>query len=94
MVAPGERSDRCSIRRLCGGQLAGELGAVNKFAGLWLLVDLVCGETQEEHLQNLILRRSDVDDDGASCHSTSTRQQELFTLRAQVAAESGLADAV
>ena len=35
--------------------------------------ELVCGETQEEHLRNLILRRSDVDHHGASCHSTSTR---------------------
>ena len=34
------------------------------FAGPWLLVELVCGETQEEHLWNIVLRRSDVDDDG------------------------------
>ena len=27
--------------------------------------ELVCGETQEEHLRNLILRRSDVDDHGS-----------------------------
>ena len=29
-----------------------------------LLVDLACGTTQEERLQHLGLRRSDVDDDG------------------------------
>ena len=43
----------------------GKVGAVNKFAWPWLLVDLAC-ETQEEHLGNVDLRRSDVDDDGAS----------------------------
>ena len=32
-----------------------------------------CGETQEEHLGNLILRKGDVDDDGASCGAASTR---------------------
>ena len=58
------------------------------------LVEPARGETQEEHCGNwnLILRRSDVDDDGASC--VTQLQQELFTLRAQVAAKSGLADAV
>ena len=30
-------------------------------------------ETQEEHWRNLILRRSADDEDGASCHTTSTR---------------------
>ena len=68
-----------------------ELSAVTTFAGPWLLDELVCGETPEEHLRNLILRRSDVDDDGASCFTASTR---TITLRAQVAAECGLADAV
>ena len=52
---------------------------------------LLCDETQEEKLQYCPLRRSDDDNDGASCHSTSAR---TFTLRAQVAAESGLAGAV
>ena len=33
---------------------------------------LLCRDAQEEHLWNLILGRSDVDDDGASCDSTST----------------------
>ena len=61
------------------------------FAGSWWLVALACGETQEEHLRNFILRRSDVDDDGASCYTASTR---TVHLKAQVAAESGLADAV
>ena len=46
---------------------------MNKFAGLWLLVDLACGELQEETLQYLHLRRSDVDDDGTSCHSIATK---------------------
>ena len=45
------------------------------------------GETQKEPLRNLILTSTDVDDDGASCVSTSN-------LRAQVAAQSGLAEAV
>ena len=61
-------------------------------AGLWLLDELVSGETQEEHLRNLILRRSDVD--GRLEQVVPQLQEELFTLRAQVAAESGLADAV
>ena len=47
--------------------------------GRWLLDELVCGETQEEHLRNII---------------PTQLQQELFTLRAQLAAESGLADAM
>ena len=53
---------------LCGGQLAGELGAVKTLGGLCLLdrFCLLCGETQEEKLRNFILRRSDVDVDGAS----------------------------
>ena len=62
------------------------------FAGTWLLVDLACCETQVQRVQYFNLRRSDVDDDGASCDLTSTRP--IHTLRAQVAAESGLADAV
>ena len=41
---------------------------------------------------NLILRRSDVDDHEASCHPISAKN--VFNLRAQVAAGSGLADAV
>ena len=49
------------------------------FGGPWLLDELVCGETQEEHLRNII---------------PTQLQQELFTLRVQLAAESGLADAV
>ena len=66
------------------------------------LVDFVCwivnaclacvwklrGETQEEHVWNLILRRSDVDDDGATFCTTSTN------LRAHATAQSGLSDAV
>ena len=43
--------------------------------GPWLLdrCCLLCGEAQEEHWWNLIVRRSDVDDDGASCYTASTR---------------------
>ena len=33
--------------------------------------DLACGETQEEHLWDLILRRSDVEDHGASTSGSS-----------------------
>ena len=44
-----------------------------------------CGDTHEEHLRNLILTSSDVGE------VVTQLQQELFTLRAQVAAESGLA---
>ena len=48
------------------------------FAGPLLFVvrvtdDFACGETQEKHLRNLILSRSDVDDHGACGHPTSTR---------------------
>ena len=43
------------------------------------------------NFRNLILRRSDVDDDEASCYTASTN---LFTLSAQVAAESGFVDVV
>ena len=60
------------------------------FSGLLLLDEPVCGETQEETLQYFCLRRGDVDDDGTSRHSIAAR----VTLRAQVAAESALADAV
>ena len=67
-----ECSDRGLIRRLCGGQLASELGSANNFAKPWLHVDLACGEMQEEKLQYFVWRRSDVDDDGASCQSTRT----------------------
>ena len=52
----------------------------------------LCGETQEEHLWNLILRRSDVDEDGASCDAASS--QSCSRLRPEVAAESGLAEAM
>ena len=84
MVAPGERKkDRCSIHRLW--QWTG------KFAGLRLRVGLARGETQEEHVWNLILRRSDVDDNGAS---VSQLQREVLNLRAQVTSQSRLADAV
>ena len=54
-----------------------------KFAGPRLRVGLACGDTQEEHLRN-----------GGAMSVVTHLQQELFTLRAQVAAESGLADAV
>ena len=57
----------------------------------WSGANLACGETQEEKLQYFLLRRSDDDYDGVSCQLISTR---TFTLRAQVAAESGLAGAV
>ena len=66
-------------------------GGPGSFAGPRLRVGLPCGETQEEHVWNLILRRSDVDDHGASGYPT---EQELFALRAQVTARPGLAEAV
>ena len=65
-----------------GGQLRAlsceDVWWTGKFAGPLLFVvrvtdDLARSETQEEHLWNLILRRSDVDDHGASGHPTSTR---------------------
>ena len=34
---------------------------------------LLCRDTQEEHLRNLILRRSDVDDHGARCLADAVR---------------------
>ena len=40
-------------------------------AGPWLLDEFVCGETQDEHLRNLILTSTDVDDDGPSCDAAS-----------------------
>ena len=54
-----ERRDRCSIRCLCGGQLA--VGAQlwcralwwTLFAGSWWLVELAFGETQEERLSGV-----------------------------------------
>ena len=42
-------------------------------AGAVLHVELVCGETQEEHQWNFVLRRSDVDDNGTSCFSIAAR---------------------
>ena len=85
MIAPRERKrGRCSIHRLWlwPGSLLGPR----------LRAGLACGETQEEHLRNLILRRGDVDDHGASGHPTSARG--IQSLRAQAAPESGLAVAV
>ena len=54
--ASGERRNRCSIRCLCGVQVA--VGAQlwcrvlwwTLFAGSWWLVEPACGETQEEQL--------------------------------------------
>ena len=46
--------------------------------GPWLLVEHVCGETQEEILQYFVLVRSDVDDDGTSCRSTSINKNDLL----------------
>ena len=54
--APGERRDRCSIRCLCGGQLAVSAQLWCRalwwtlFAGSWWLVEPACGETQEEQV--------------------------------------------
>ena len=64
---------------LCGGQLA--VGAqlwcralrCTLVAGPLVAGSISCGETQEEHLRNLILRKSDVDDNGASCDAASAR---------------------
>ena len=102
MIAHGERKrDRCSFHRLWWWPAAGALSCedvwwTGKFAGPLLFVvratdDLARGETQEEYVWNLILRRSDVDDHGASGHPTSARG---IPSSEQVAAESGLADAV
>ena len=61
--ARGAQSDRCSISTFRGGgRLAKGLSCedvwwTGKFAGPLLRVDLACGETQEEHLRNLGLRR-------------------------------------
>ena len=98
--APGELLD--SLLR--GGSWPGELSCkwvwwTRKSSGRWLLDRDCLSSLRVEvvpwhaggHLWNLILRRSDDDDDGASCHTTSTR---TTTLRAQVTAQSGLADAV
>ena len=77
-----------------------------KFAGPLLFVvrvtdELVCSETQEEHLRNLILRRSDVDDHGASGHPTSTRGiqspstsgSRIWTCRCSASYQQSLATA-
>ena len=65
--------DRCSIPFVWWWTAGRENSAVVTYAGPWLLVELVCGDTQEERLWNFILRRGDVDDDGTSCHSNTTR---------------------
>ena len=55
--------------------------------------ELACriAETEEEKLWYFGLRMNDVDDDRTSC--CSVLQQEVFTLKAQVADQTGLAEA-
>ena len=62
----------------CGVAFSGEPCLL----GQWWLDGLVSGETEEEHLRNLVLRRSDVDDDGASCHTASTKTIHVESSRA------------
>ena len=78
--------DHCSIR-CCVVEAGRESSPANEFGGPGSLLDGRCWsaiarrtrvwklrrETLEEHWRNLILRRSDDDDDGASCHTASTR---------------------
>ena len=107
---------RCALRAqgslldslLCRGQLAGRAQLCCRVlwwivvAGPLLRVELVFGETQEEHLSGIrwnvvITRIAEVERPGMSMTTeqvVTQLQQELLTLRAQVAAESGLADAV
>ena len=80
---------------LCGGgQLAGRAQLWYRLVdrGCWivLLVEPVCVDTQKGKMQCFCLRRMSMTMEQV----VSQLQQELFTLRAQVAAESGLADAV
>ena len=71
-------------------------------AGLWVRVEPVFGETQEEHLSvfrwnEVTCRIAEVEWPGMSMtleQVVTQLQQEVFNLRAQVAAETGLADAV
>ena len=71
LIAPGERkSDRSSIHRLWWW--------TRKFAGPRMRAGLACGETQEEHLRNLILKWSDVDDHVTGGHPTSARGHSIF----------------
>ena len=82
--ARGAQEDRYSIHRLWQW--------IGKFAGQRLLVDLAYGETQEEHLRNLIFEEEAM---SMTMEQVVTQpQQELFTLRAQVTAQSGLSQAV
>ena len=60
-----------------------------------LLVEPVCSETQEEQLSKVSREiLTDLETSMTTEQVVTQLQQELFTLRAQVAAESGLADAV
>ena len=84
MIAPGERrKDRCSILRLWWWPAAGALSCedvwwTRKFDGPLLFVVRVTGDLACGEMQE----------------EHVWNQQEVFNLRAQVAAESGLADAV
>ena len=52
------------------------------FAGPLVAGSIACGETQEEHWWNFFLRRSDVDDDGASTiHFASSSGSRIWTCR-------------
>ena len=80
--APGERRvSRIDARTRCRVVEAGrESSFANEVGGPGKLMDgdcwkgcLLYGDTHEQHLCNLILRRSDGDYEGASFHTTSTR---------------------
>ena len=78
---------------------AGRKTAVVTFSGVvaepLLLVEPVCSETQEEQLSKVSREiLTDLETSMTTEQVVTQLQQELFTLRAQVAAESGLADAV
>ena len=71
-------SDRCVVE--AGGERSAAVScSLVDWEVCWIVVACrACvlkprGETQEEHLRNLILTITDVDDDGASCVPTSTR---------------------
>ena len=73
--------DRFTDSWLRGGSWPGELSCATSLVG----------ESQEEHLRNFLLRKSDADCDGAKVIQL---QQDLFNLRAQVASQVQIADAV
>ena len=87
---------------LCGGgQLTGRAQLWCRVlwwivvSGSLFFVELVCGETQEEQLSGVSCEIFELPGMSMTMEKVVTQlQQELFSLRAQAAAESGLADAV